>query len=80
MRQIFNAWTNFSKRVGKCIFPKLEAKGVTHPRPTKIRIALKLVCLSQLLYVNPGTNYEVDGTPRLIDFIKNTISEKRNTN
>ena len=62
------------------VFSQIKSKGVTYPRPTKFRIALKLVCLSQLLYVNPGTNYEVDGTPRLIDFIKNTISEKRNTN
>ena len=62
------------------VFSQIRSKGVTHPRPTKFRIALKLVCLSQLLYVNPGTNYEVDETPHLIDFIKNTISENKNTN
>ena len=57
------------------VFSQVKNKGVSHPRASKFRTALKLVCLSQLLYIRKGSCYEEDDTPHLLEFINQPGSD-----
>ena len=52
------------------VFSQIRNKGVSHPRPSKFRIGLRVVSLSQLLQVSSKSSYEEDDTPYPLDFVK----------
>ena len=56
------------------MFSQIRNKGISHPRASKFRTALKLVCLSQLLYTRQDSCYKEDDTPHQPDFINQTSS------
>jgi len=58
------------------VFSQIRSKGVSHPQPSKFRTALKLVCLSNVLYSHPRSNYELDESPSMLDFFKKTQPSK----
>ena len=57
------------------VFSQIRSKGVSHPKPSKFRTALKLVCLAQLLGTSRHSNYKEDDAPQLLDFVTKKASD-----
>lgn len=56
------------------LWSQLRAKGETHPGVIRVRYGLRLISVSQLVFVPKNSNYEIDDAQYVLDFL--AISDK----